>query len=115
MNQRSESNEFGFPKSLGADRHEEGQPASIPVSQPGGASPGAGVGDDAQARTGGHPGGPPQGDAEYGGGTFGDEGGGGSYTGAHSPRGSIQSGGPGRSVAQDAEESPAPRKPTSVL
>lgn len=112
MTQRSESNEYGFPKSLGPDRHEDRQPAAASASEPGGESLAAEVSGSAPARTGGHPGGPPQGDAEYGGGTFGDEGGGGSYSGAHGPKGSIQSGGPGRGMHDDAGTD---RKPSGNL
>lgn len=77
-----------------------------------GESLGSGVGDSGQTPTGAHPGGPPEGEGIHGGGTFGDEGGGGSYSGAHGPRGSAQSGGPGRGLSDDPA---AGRKTTGIL
>lgn len=65
--------------------------------------------DSGNARTGAHPGGPQEGAGIEGGGTFGDEGGGGSYGGAHDRQGSVQSGGPGRGLRQEEPES-RPRK-----
>lgn len=85
-----ESNEFGFPKK---SDHERGDAlATTPA-------------DSGNARTGAHPGGPQEGAGVEGGGTFGDEGGGGSYGGAHDRKGSVQSGGPGRGMRESEPES----------